>query len=110
METNELIDLAHEMQGELWVDKVNEAQRTGRLCQWVSTFHPNRLPCRLDGTFHHGAFNAGIKMVFSDNTAWMVFFSRVGRVCGRYADEKVAIEVAVLSLIRNRTTIFIPRV
>ncbi|KAJ9256316.1 hypothetical protein DTO195F2_5892 [Paecilomyces variotii] len=110
METNELIDLAHEMQGQLWVNKVNEAQRTGRLCQWVSTFHPNRLPCQLDGTFHHGAFNAGMKMVFSDNTAWMVRFPRVGRVCDRYADEKVAMEVAALDLIRNRTTIPVPRV
>jgi aminoglycoside phosphotransferase (APT) family kinase protein len=110
MDTNALIDLAHEVQGQLWVDKVNEAYRTGRLCQWVSTFHPDKLSCRLDGTFHYGAFNAGIKMVFSDSTAWMVRFPRVGMVCDAYADEKVAMEVTALSLIRNRTTIPVPRV
>lgn len=110
MDTNALIDLVHEVQGQLWVDKVNETHRTGRLCQWVSTFHPDKLPCQLDGTFHHGAFNAGIKMVFSDSTAWMVRFPRVGRVSDDYTDEKVAMEVTALSLIRNRTTIPVPRV
>jgi hypothetical protein len=110
MDTNALIDLVHEVQGQLWVDKVNETHRTGRLCRWVSTFHTNKLPCQLDGTFHHGAFNAGMKMVFSDNTAWMVCFPRVGTVCDDYTDEKVAMEVTALSLIRNRTTIPVPRV
>jgi len=98
MDTNALI---HEVQGQLWVDKVNETYRTGRLCQWVSTFQ---------GTFHHGAFNAGMKMVFSDSTAWMVRFPRVGTVCDDYADEKVAMEVTALSLIYNKTTIPVPRV
>jgi aminoglycoside phosphotransferase (APT) family kinase protein len=110
MDTNALIDLVHEVQGQLWVDKVNETHRTGRLCQWVSTFHPDKLLCQLDGTFHHGAFNAGMKMVFSDKTAWMVRFPRVGKVCDKYTDEKVAMEVAALSLIRNSTIIPVPRV
>jgi aminoglycoside phosphotransferase (APT) family kinase protein len=110
MDTNALIDLVHEVQGQLWVDKVNETHRTGRLCQWVSTFHPDKLPCQLDGTFHHGAFNAGMKMVFSNSTSWMVRFPRVGMVCDDYADEKVAMEVTVLSRIRNETTIPVPRV
>lgn len=110
METNALVDLVHEVQGELWVDKVNETHRTDHLCQWVSTFHPDKLPCQLDGTFHYGAFNAGIKMVFSDSTAWMVRFPRVGMVCDDYADEKVAMEVTALNLIRNRTTVPVPRV
>jgi hypothetical protein len=110
MDTNALIDLVHEVQDQLWVDKVNEAYRTGLLCEWVSTFHPDKLHCRLDGTFHHGAFNAGMKMVFSDSTAWMVRFPRVGMVCDAYIDEKVAMEVKALSLIRNRTTIPVPRV
>ncbi|KAK2741550.1 hypothetical protein FQN55_008305 [Onygenales sp. PD_40] len=110
METNALVDIAHEMLGQLWVDKVNETHRTGHLCQWVSSFHPNKLPCRLDGTFHHGAFNAGVKMIFNDNTAWMVRFPRVGMVCDDYAHEKVAMEVAALTLICNRTAIPVPRV
>jgi hypothetical protein len=110
MDTNALVDLVHEVQGQLWIDEVNETYRTGHLCQWVSTFHPDKLPCQLDGTFHHGAFNAGMKMVFSDSTAWMVRFPRVGVVCDDYTDEKVAMEVTALSLIHNRTTIPVPRV
>ncbi|THC87445.1 hypothetical protein EYZ11_013107 [Aspergillus tanneri] len=110
MDTNALIDLVHEMEGQLWVDKVNETHRTSRLCQWVSTFHPDKLACQLDGTFHHGAFNAGMKMVFSDSTTWMVRFPRVGMVCDNYTDEKVAMEVTALSLIHNKTTIPVPRV
>lgn len=110
MDTNALIDLVHEAQGQLWVDKVNETHRTGLICQWVSTFHPNKLPCQLDGTFHHDAFNTGMKMVFSDSTAWMVRFPRVGMVCDNYIDEKVAMEVTALSLIHSRTTIPVPRV
>lgn len=97
------------MQSQLWVDKVNETHRMGRLCQWVSTFHPDKLPCQLEGTFYHGAFNAGMKMVFSDSPAWIVRFPRVGTVCDDYTDE-VAMEVTALSLIHNRTTIPVPRV
>lgn len=110
MDTNGLVDLVHEVQSQLWVDKVNETHRTGRLCKWVSTFHPERLSCQLEGTFHHGAFNAGIKMVFSDSTAWMIRFPRVGAVCDDHADEKVAMEVTALRLIYNKTTIPVPRV
>ncbi|KAH9221817.1 phosphotransferase enzyme family protein [Leptodontidium sp. 2 PMI_412] len=110
MDTNALLDIIHEAQGVLWVDKVNETYRTGRLCQWVSTFHPHKLSCQLDGTFHHGAFNASVRMVFSDNTAWMVRFPRVGMVCDDYTDEKVAMEVTALSIIHDKTTIPVPRV
>ncbi|KAL4876459.1 hypothetical protein BJY04DRAFT_231631 [Aspergillus karnatakaensis] len=53
------------VQGELWVDKVNETHRTGHLCQWVSSFHPKNLPCQSEGPSYHGAFNVGIKMIFS---------------------------------------------
>ncbi|EEP80975.1 predicted protein [Uncinocarpus reesii 1704] len=100
MDTNALVDLIHEMQGELWVDKINKTHGTGQLCPWVSTFHPDNLPCHLDGTFYNGAFNAGMKMVFSDGTPWMV----------RFPDEKVAMEVATLDLIHKRTTVPVPRV
>ncbi|KAL4894944.1 hypothetical protein BDV59DRAFT_200720 [Aspergillus ambiguus] len=110
METNAIIDLVHEVQGQLWVDRINDTYRTGRLCQWVSTFHPQSLPCQLNGSFHHGAFNAGMKMVFSDDTAWMVRFPRKGMICDQLMDEKVAMEVSALSLIQDNTTIPVPKV
>lgn len=110
MEVNSLVDIVHEVQDLLWVDKVNETHQTGRLCPWVSTFHPDKLPCQLDGSFHHGAFNAGMKMVFSDNTSWMVRFPRGGMVSADHADEKVAMEVAALTLIHDKTIIPVPKV
>jgi len=111
MDYNALIDLAYQVRGQLWVDKVNETLRTGRLCPWVSTFHPDGLPCQLEGrTFHNGAFNAGLKMVFGDGTAWLVRFPRVGNVHDSYADEKVAMEVKALGLVREETTIPVPKV
>jgi hypothetical protein len=51
-----------------------------------------------------------MKMVFSDSTAWMVRFPRVGMVCDDYTDEKVAKEVTPLSLIYNETKVPVPRV
>ncbi|KAF1361312.1 hypothetical protein EJ07DRAFT_164389 [Lizonia empirigonia] len=83
MEYNALINLGYGVQGQLWVDK---------------------------GTFYYGAFNAGLKMVFPNGTAWMVRFPRVGKVHDCYADEKVAMEVKALSLIREGTTIPVPKV
>lgn len=110
MDANALLDLVHEAQSQLWVDRISETHQAGHLCKWVSTFHPDKLPCHLDGTFHNGAFNAGLKMVFTDSTAWMVRFPRVGRVSDDHVDEKVAMEVAALNLIGDRTSIPVPTV
>lgn len=49
-------------------------------------------------------------MVFTDSTAWMVRFPRVGMVSDDHADEKVAMEVAALNLIGDRTSIPVPKV
>lgn len=49
-------------------------------------------------------------MAFSDGTAWMARFPRVGKVHNEYADEKVAMEVRALSLICEWTTIPVPKV
>lgn len=101
MDTNSLINLIYEVQDQLWDDKVNVTPRAGCLCQRVSTFHPSKLPCQLEGTFHHGALNAGMKMVFSDSTAWVVRFPRAGMVSDNYADEKVAVEETITVLVSS---------
>ncbi len=111
MECNMLIDLDHEVQGGLWVDMVEGTYAAGLLCPWVSTFHPQKLPCVLEeGAVFSGAFNAGVKMVFSDGTAWMVRFPRKGQVHDDFMDEKVAMEVAALRLIHESTTIPVPKI
>jgi hypothetical protein len=110
MDYNKRIELIHEAQKNIWVDKVNEARVDGRMCRWVSTLHPDRLPCSLDGGFLHGAYNLCQKFTFSDNTTWLLRFPLAGAICDQYADEKIAIEVEVLSLIRERTSIPVPTI
>ena len=109
MDINQQIELIHRVESTLWVDKVNQA-RTKLLPEWISTFHPDRLHCQIDGGFLHGAYNVGQKVVFSDGTAWLIRFPRVGNICSEYADEKVAMEVEILSLIREKTTIPVPQI
>ncbi|KAK1765045.1 phosphotransferase enzyme family protein [Phialemonium atrogriseum] len=108
MDYNKCIDLIHDAQKDVWVDRVNAGRVDGRMCNWVSTLHPDRLPCRLDGGFLHGAYNLYQKFIFADNTTWILRFPRVGAICDDYADEKIAMEVEVLSLVRERTSIPVP--
>ncbi|KAI2455093.1 hypothetical protein LOY97_005752 [Ophidiomyces ophidiicola] len=110
MDTNFLVNHVNEVRDELWCDKIYKVLQTNSLCEWVSTFHPDKCPCQVYGMFRRDSFNAGGKMVFSDGTAWMVRFPRGGKTSIDYADEKVAMEVTTLSLIREKTTIPVPKV
>jgi hypothetical protein len=103
-------DLIHEVQKNVWVDRVNATRVDGWMCSWVTTLNPDQLPCRLDGGFLYGSYNLCQKFVFTDNAAWLLRFPRVGAICKDYADEKIAMEVEVLSLIRERTSIPVPKV
>jgi hypothetical protein len=109
MDVNRCIELIHGVESTLWVEKVNQT-RTKLLPEWISTFHPDRLCCQIEGGFLHGAYNVGQKVTFSDGTAWLVRFPLVGNVYGEYADEKVAMEVEVMSLIGEKTTIPVPQI
>lgn len=109
MNVDERIDLVQTVQGELWEKRMNETHKSGRLSEWVSTFHPDHLPCWLaDPTPVYGSYNAGLKYNFSDGFTWLLRFPRVGKVHNSYADEKVAMEVAAINLIRRETTIPVP--
>ncbi|KAI5928344.1 hypothetical protein F4810DRAFT_190345 [Camillea tinctor] len=110
MDVNEPAEIVHELESTIWVRKVNHARSTGNLCRWVSNFHPHRLDCHLVGGFLYGAYNLGQKVKFNDGTSWLVRFPRVGNVCIKYVDEKVAMEVEVLHLVRDKTTIPVPGV
>ncbi|KAF2022106.1 hypothetical protein BU24DRAFT_430534 [Aaosphaeria arxii CBS 175.79] len=101
MDIDERIELVKKVQGELWEDRLNEAYRSGRLCAWASSFHHDRLPCELsDNTLLYG----------SDGTTWLLRLPRIGKVHDSYADEKVAVEVAAINLIRRDTTIPVPKI
>ncbi|PVH84276.1 hypothetical protein DL98DRAFT_612373 [Cadophora sp. DSE1049] len=87
-----------------------QGERNPRRRPDVQTIHPDRLLCRLDGGFLHGSYNLCQKFIFSDNATWLLRFPRVGAICEDYSDEKIAMEVEVLSLIRERTSIPVPTV
>jgi hypothetical protein len=108
MNVDKRCELIHGVQTKIWVEKVNDARVTGRLPQWISTFHPDRLSCCLGGGFLHGGYNVCQKVIFSDGTAWLLRLPLVGNVCDEYADEKVAMEIETLSIIRENTTIPVP--
>lgn len=111
MEADERIEQAQKARGKLWEARINEAHRSGRLYEWVSSFHPHRLPCRLAGPdLLYGSYNAGLKVIFDDGTIWLLRLPRVGKVHDGYADEKVAMEVAAINLIRKETTIPVPTI
>lgn len=105
MDYNKCIEYAHQVGEDIWVDKINSFRIDGRLCSWVTTFHPQRLTCRLDSSFLDGSYNMGQKFLFEDSTAWLLRFPQIRSISPEYADEKVAMEVEALSLIRERTSI-----
>lgn len=111
MDADGRIEPAQKARGRLWEAKINDSHRSGRLYEWVSSFHPRRVPCQLaDHTLLYGSYNAGLKIIFDDGTLWLLRLPRVGKVHDDYADEKVAMEVAAITMIRQQTTIPVPRI
>ena len=112
MDFDERLQLKHEMQTSLWVKKVNEAINNGQFCQWVSASHPGQLPCKPDDslTFRSGGYNLGQRVIFDDGTEWLVRLAQSASVADEYADEKIAVEVEALCLIRSQTDIPVPAV
>ncbi len=110
MSSDRRIVLVQDVRLRLWFNKVWEARSSGLLTDWVSTLHPDKLPCQIEGPQPSGSFNVGHKIVFQDGSAWLVRFPILGHVYEGCADEKVAMEVEVLALIREKTSIPVPRV
>ncbi|KAK7418114.1 hypothetical protein QQZ08_011369 [Neonectria magnoliae] len=110
MDWDDRVNLDNNVSFLSWIRKYDDA-REKRLTDWVSTFHRDRLPCKL--TTHkrndsRGAYNLGCKVEFENGEKWVVRLPMVGKVVN--ADEKIEIEVATMNLIRQRTTIPIPEV
>ncbi|KAJ5145893.1 uncharacterized protein N7515_000457 [Penicillium bovifimosum] len=110
MDYNQGLDISNQIQEDVWVDEINEFRLNGRLCEWITGFHPEQIPCQLDGGFLNGSYNIGQKIIFEDGTTWLLRFPRVKSICPKYADEKVVMEVEALSLIRERTSVPVPDV
>ncbi len=77
---------------------------------WVTDYHPQKLPCRIEGPWLHGSYNIGLAIVFSNDDKWFVRFPWHGKTSIQHVDEKVASEVAALEIIRAQTDIPVPEV
>jgi hypothetical protein len=101
MDINKPIELIHDVQKRLWVERVNQARVAGHITSWISSLHPKKLECKLDCNFLNGSYNLCQKLRFCDGTTWLLRMPIIGSVCDEYADEKIAVEVEVLSLLRD---------
>lgn len=115
MEYHKPLDMFYQVEEAIWVDRINEARLDGRLCAWVTTLHlgdaaKDQAPCELTGGFANGSYNICQGMKFHDGTILVLRLPRVSSVSPDYADEKVAMEIEALDLIRTKTTIPVPKV
>lgn len=109
MEFDNRLNLLQQSQDELWLLGLQRLLRNGEFLTWVSSFHPDDVACHLaDSTAHRGGYNIGCKIAFDDGGVWFVRFPRVGKIHMSCVDEKTAMEVAAMELIRRETTIPVP--
>ncbi|KAJ5358220.1 Aminoglycoside phosphotransferase [Penicillium brevicompactum] len=93
MDYDQGIDFSHQVQEDIWVDEINKFRVNGPrrwLLKWL--------------------YNVCQKFLFEDGTTLLLRFPRVKSISPNYADEKVAMEVEALSIIRERTTIPVPKI
>ena len=109
MDYHKGLDLLHQTEEDIWVDKINEARTNGALCAWVTRLLPGQAPYHLDGGFLIGSYNLCQKRVSSSGTVLLLHFPRIGSV-SHYTDEKVAMEVEAPDLVWKNTTIPVPDV
>lgn len=68
MEVNKPIELIHDIQQRLWIERVDQARLAGRITDWISSLHPKKLECRLDDNFLNGSYNLCQMLHFCDGT------------------------------------------
>ncbi|KAJ5101329.1 hypothetical protein NUU61_003551 [Penicillium alfredii] len=110
MDCHKGLDYIHEAEEDIWVEKINELRLNGRLCSWMTGFHPQQLPCHLEGGFLNGSYNVCQIFIFEDGTTWILRLPRVSSISPEYAEEKVIMEVEALDIIHKKTTIPVPQV
>lgn len=114
MDRDECREIEDQAKRLIWVRKYIEARKVN-LCQWVSTFHPNRLPCHTaesDAIYdRRGSYNIVCKIKFdATGETWAVRFPQGGGVGNPIADEKFEAEVATINKIRQHTDIPLPAI
>jgi hypothetical protein len=86
------------------VAKYLACRRDEKFLPWVSSFHHDKLPCRIvhDSISNEarGSYNWTTQVIFSDGESLMVRQPSIGFV--HSPDEKVENEIAVMGVGRNR--------
>ncbi|KAK3680705.1 phosphotransferase enzyme family protein, partial [Podospora appendiculata] len=108
MDIDKSLDRVKQVKGLRWLNRLRN--RIDEIPGWVSKFHPEKLPCAIEGDELYGSFNLCQKVVFSNNEAWIIRFPIPGKTSDAHLDEKVASEVAALKLLHERTDIPVPKV
>ncbi|SMY24793.1 unnamed protein product [Zymoseptoria tritici ST99CH_1A5] len=113
MDRNECRGIEHKALHLPWVRKYMEIRET-KLCDWVSTFHPERLNCHTvepsATTDSRGAFNIVCKIKFdTTGETWAVRFPQHS-IDLSVSDEKVEAEVAAINIVREQTDIPVPEI
>jgi len=111
MDWDECTEIDNTIDAYIWTDRFVKC-RGERLTNWVSGLHGEKLPCRLaSDSFtddQRGSFNWTCRVIFTNDESWMVRFPRGGKV--KNHDEKVEIEVATMTVVRQHASIPIPEV
>ncbi|KAK3358346.1 hypothetical protein B0T24DRAFT_685609 [Lasiosphaeria ovina] len=112
MDYNQRYEILQEAQRRLWISKELAPCRANEaLATWVSTFRQDGLKCTTDSSerFLLGGFNIGQKLTFTNGETWLVRFAQRGVVHETLAYEKIATEVEMLKMIKEKTSIPVPQ-
>lgn len=116
MDVDFIVDSCNEALRDAWKVQVQQMSNTSCFTQWLSSIHPQQLPCTIELNKYHyphwrsGSFNACLKVTFSNAKAFIIRFPLPGKTHDRYLNEKVAAEVAAISIIRQKTNVPVPKV
>jgi hypothetical protein len=116
MDVDLIVDSYNEALRDAWKVLVQQTSKTNSFTQWLSSIHPQQLPCSIELNkynypyWRNGSFNACLKVTFSNDKAFMIRLPMPGKTRDRHLDEKVAAEVAAISIIRQMTDVPVPEV
>lgn len=116
MDVDLIVDSCNEALKDAWKVRVHKMSNTNSFTEWLSSIHPQQLPCSIElnqyGRAHwrSGSFNACLKVIFSDKKAFIIRLPLPGKTCDRHLDEKIGAEVAAIAIIRQRANVPVPEV
>jgi hypothetical protein len=104
MEWDDRAERAHQSIADDWFVRYHEQKP--RIADWISTFREGHA-CELVDICC-GSFNWGCRILFKDGMEWLVRFAVPGMVM--HGNEKLRREVAAMNLVKERTTIPVPKI